>query len=501
MALDGRTFEPTERGFLTALGDALDGHRRPRASSAIDAHERLRLLDAWLRQELVPGLPENVRVVIAGRDGPAAWRRDLGELLRVVRLGNLSDEAALELLERNGVARSTAARVAPLAHGHPLSLQLAAGALAERPTLAAEDAVVGSMVEELAGLYVDGLDRSPGAHSTPRRSCAARRCRCCRRCSPTRTPPTCSPACARCRSSSSAPRACVVHDTVRAATSALLRAADPARHRAHRSAAWTRLRAELRTAGGSDLWRYTADMLYLVENPIVRVRVLPERLRRAVIEPARDADDGEAIARDGDRTRSSRRGGAQAPETFRVVRDADGAVRGYSSLCLPQDVPRALLRGDPVARAVWLEHLRREPVPPGQRVLLNRLVARAPTRARDRHAVARHKRAYLELRPHLRRLYRRRARIPTRRSTALAPLGFVRLDVAIDDVAYLLNDFGPGSIDAWLGDVVGRELQAESRRRSSMPTNATARARRQAVDLSRLELDVLRHLRAARARR
>ena len=78
VTLDGRTFEPTERGFLTALGDALDGHDG-RVVLCIDAHERLRLLDAWLRQELVPGLPENVRVVIAGRDGPAAWRRDLGE--------------------------------------------------------------------------------------------------------------------------------------------------------------------------------------------------------------------------------------------------------------------------------------------------------------------------------------------------------------------------------------------------------------------------------------
>jgi len=63
VTLDGRTFEPTERGFLTALGDALDGHDG-RVVLCIDAHERLRLLDAWLRQELVPGLPENVRVVI-----------------------------------------------------------------------------------------------------------------------------------------------------------------------------------------------------------------------------------------------------------------------------------------------------------------------------------------------------------------------------------------------------------------------------------------------------
>ncbi len=177
-----------------------------------------------------------------------------------------------------------------------------------------------------------------------------------------------------------------------------------------------------------------------------------------------------------------------APETFRVARDADGVVRGFSSLCLPQDVSRALLRDDPVARAV-LEHLRSEPVPPGQRVLLNRW-----SLAADRSATATlwldAKRAYLELRPHLRRLYLP-APDPGDTPAALAALGFVRLDVGHE--ALLLNDFGPGSIDGWLGDVVGRELQAEA------STVVDADNRRlvldgQPVDLSRLELDVLRHL-------
>ena len=142
-------------------------------------------------------------------------------------------------------------------------------------------------------------------------------------------------------------------------------------------------------------------MLYLVENPIVRSAFFPSGTDELVIEPAR-TDDGEAILATGSDP-FLEAWWRQAPETFRVVRDADGAVRGYSSLCLPQDVPRGLLRGDPVARAV-LEHLRREPVPPGQRILLNRW-----SHAADRHTTATlwldTKRAYLELRPHLRRLY------------------------------------------------------------------------------------------------
>ncbi|HEY2655986.1 MAG TPA: hypothetical protein VGI55_09370, partial [Solirubrobacteraceae bacterium] len=56
-----------------------------------------------------------------------------------------------------------------------------------------------------------------------------------------------------------------------------------------------------------------------------------------------------------------------------------------------------------------------------------------------------------------------------------------------------MNDFGPGSIDGWLSEVVGRELAAGE------PSVVDPVARRlvlagRAVDLSRLELDVLRHL-------
>src|SRR3984957_207068 len=149
VALDGRAFEPTERGLLTSLGselgtplaaiadaiEALAGDAR--VLLTIDTHEQLRLLDAWLRQSFVPALPQNARLLLAGRDTPSAWQRDLGDLLRTIRLENLNDEAAQTLLRRAGVDDAVAGRVARVARGHPLSLQLAAGALAERPGLPA----------------------------------------------------------------------------------------------------------------------------------------------------------------------------------------------------------------------------------------------------------------------------------------------------------------------------------------------------------------------------
>lgn len=86
----------------------------------------------------------------------------------------------------------------------------------------------------------------------------------------------------------------IVHDVVREAVATALRAADPARYRALRHAAWCQLRTELDTAGRSDLWRYTADVLYLIENPVVREAYFPSDHQPFAVEPARP-EDGQAI--------------------------------------------------------------------------------------------------------------------------------------------------------------------------------------------------------------
>jgi hypothetical protein len=512
VALDGRTFEPTERGFLTSLGAAL-GTPLTTISDAtgalagdarvllmIDTQEQLRLLDAWLRQSFVPALPENVRLLLAGRDAPSAWQRDLGDLLRTIRLDNLSDEVARTLLRRAGLSDAIAGRVARRARGHPLSLQLAAGAVAERPGVPAEDAVLGAMVEELARLYIDGLDRMTrralDAAAVVRRTTLSLL----EAMLPDDDPAELFGALRGLPFVELGADGLVIHDTVRVATSALLQASDPARHRAHRRAAWTRLRAELRTAGRADLWRYTADMLYLVENPIVRDAFFPSGSDELTTEPARAAD-GEAIlaisvAQQGPEAAALLEAWWRSvPDAFRVVRDASGVVQGFSCLFGPQDVSRSLLRSDPLTVS-WMEHLRRDPVPSGQRVLFNRRALACGDTARARLWLD-IKRAYLELRPHLRRLY---TTVPDvdRALTVLAPLGFAALPgapvhIGADAYSTLVTDFGPGSIDGWLGEVVGRELAADE------ATVLDAAARRlvldgRGIDLSRLELDVLRHL-------
>ena len=79
----------------------------------------------------------------------------------------------------------------------------------------------------------------------------------------------------------------VVHDTIREATAALLRAADPPEYWRLRAAAWARLRTELRGAPTRDLWRYTADILYLIEDQAVRQVFFPPAAGEHRVDAAR----------------------------------------------------------------------------------------------------------------------------------------------------------------------------------------------------------------------
>src|SRR5690242_13669066 len=226
------------------------------------------MVDRWVCRTLVPALPAHVRVVLAGRDAPTHHWRGYGPLLTVVPLANLAPDDSLALLRGQGVDEQAAAQIDRIARGHPLSLQLAAWALRDRPGLALDEIAVGAVGEELARLYLDGLDAD-----TRRALHAAALTRA------TTLPllaamlPGEDPAAAfeRLRRLPFVERGAdglLVHDTVREATAALLRAADPQEYWRMRAAAWSHLRIELRGAPARDVSRYTADLLYLLEDGV-----------------------------------------------------------------------------------------------------------------------------------------------------------------------------------------------------------------------------------------
>jgi Transcriptional regulatory protein, C terminal/AAA domain len=529
IGLDCGAIEPTERGFLAVLARAIGALRaepsartRPMASVAaaaaalsglgdrvvlvLDTYEQLRLLDTWLRQDLVPGLSDNTRVVLAGREPPvAAWIRDFGNLLATVPLANLAAADAVALLRSEGLSDADAAQVARFTHGHPLALRLAASARGSRPDLTAPDAAVATVVTELARVYLSGLDQPTRAVLDA--VCVLRR--------PTMSllaallpdvPPNDAYDMLRpLPFVEFGPDGLVLHDTVREVVAALLRVNDPAAYRAHRVAAWRQLRRELRTAPPADLWRYTADLLYLIENPAVREAFFPTASHRYAVEPAQQADEAQitAIARAHQPTAAvdlMQSWWDTMPSAFRVAREPDGSAAAFQCLCEATSVPAWLLAADPVA-STWREHLRANPIPRGQQVLFQRytLAADGGEAMTPAHAalILDLKRRYLEMRPRLRRIYTLAAD-PAARLSQIAPLGFALLPdgaAEIGGTTYhaLYNDFGPSSVDGWLTDLAAREMLIED-------DNVLDPGRRQLIldgtraDLTKLEFDVLHYL-------
>src|SRR5262249_14348292 len=198
------------------------------------------------------------------------------------------------------------------------------------------------------------------------------------------------------------------HEAVSVAVATLLRASDPGAHRDYRRAAWRQLRAEVGSMGLTDLWRYTADLLYLIENPIVREAFFPSQGQPLIVEPAR-REDGPAINAIITRHETSegavalRRWWTALPSAFHVVRDGNGVVSGFYCMFEPGACGRwAPVNDDPVVRQ-WLAHGKATPLPSEQRTLLLRRWLSAEDGERPSPVQAACfldiKRTYMELRP------------------------------------------------------------------------------------------------------
>ena len=524
LALDCRAIEPTERGFVdsaaAALGVAsrLDAVLDELAASpgatvvALDHFEVFRLMDTWLRGTLVPALPEQARLLVAGREPPvAAWFSVSGGLENVP-LGPLDERASATLLEERGFAPDEARRLSGIARGHPLALILASAGVSEHPELGLEDAATARVVAELARLYLEDV-----ADPLARRALEAA--------AVVRT--TTEPLLAAMMPGEDAHEALlsllrlpfvdagrdglVVHEAVRDSVGAFLRRMNPVRHRDYRRAAWRELRDEAREPPPGDLWRYTADMLYLIENPVVREAFFPSGAQPLAVEPAAPGD-GPAIAavarvHEGPEAAAwLERWWAELPESFSAIRDRDGAVVGFFSLLetrsiLPSDVP-----GDPVVDA-WARHLRANPLPRGQVALglrrwLDAEHGEAPCAAQAASWLD-VKRTYMELRPALRRIYVVVNDVPTY-WPVVEKLGFRPVGgepVLLDGLPYasVVLDFGPGSVDGWLSGLVAAELGVDEEPVVDEGAREL-RVRGQPVALTPLELGVFRHLREREGR-
>lgn len=182
--LDARNFEPAPDAFLNALRLALGigPDASPAAALAerpghhvilVDTYELLTPLDNWLREIFLMQLPENVLVVLAGRNPLSpAWRADPGWqiLVRVLPLRNLSsDESRMYLIQR-GVPEAQCDAVLRFTHGHPLALSLVAETFAQRAAVTFQPEAAPDIIKTLVEQFVQKV---PGpAHRAAVEACA-----------------------------------------------------------------------------------------------------------------------------------------------------------------------------------------------------------------------------------------------------------------------------------------------------------------------------------------
>ena len=290
--IDCREIEPTAKSFLAELAEHIGAAPGPanavagriselgdRVLIVLDGYEAFRLLDSWIRQAFVPSLPLTTRVFLAGRTEPATgWFTTPGwsGLFQRLRIGPLPERDAHALLRHEGIIGETATRIIRVAQGCSLALVMAAAGARERPGSQLDDVAVARLNEEIASRYLH-----PENGSLSRRvvqaSAVVRRM----------TLPLLAAmlpdddindAWAELRAQPFVEQdrdGLTFHDIVKTAVAHTLKALEPHRHLQYRRAAWRYLRDEARNVGKPSLWRSTADLLFLLENPRLREAFFP----------------------------------------------------------------------------------------------------------------------------------------------------------------------------------------------------------------------------------
>ncbi len=427
LRLDCGTIEPTPAGMIAALGKslqlpeatddaaahALSGHAA-QSVLMLERYESFRLADTWLRREFIPRLRDTARVVLSSREPPSAgwvgaseWRPYFLELALAAESPPRQLGNMPANLRRAMEVCSVIRRVT-----RPMFTALVPGADAE------------SLYEQFSALPVverrsDGLE---------------------------------------------------LLEPLRLQLCRQFQASDPVGYRDSQRRAWRLLHRQLQHSARADLWRCTADIIYLIENPVVREAFFPSQSSRYSVEPARPADHAAVMAiaskhEPPESVAALELWWLQLPEAFHVVRDASGEAVGFYCLAKPRDLAGDWMQTDPVARH-WQRHLQgnaRTGAPSA--LFLRRWLSlddgEQPS-AIQAAAWIDIKRTYLELRPELRRVYLTvqdlgpYAQVATQLGFKVLPELAAPLGATTYHSAML--DFGPGSVDGWISGLVATEL-------------------------------------------
>jgi DNA-binding CsgD family transcriptional regulator len=289
-----------------------------------------------------------------------------------------------------------------------------------------------------------------------------------------------------------------LHAVVRDAVSTELRHRDPERHALLRQRAARAFANTSDPVGTRGRWDQTADLLYLVDNPVVRHCYFPPDAGASEVDRVipKDRESVTDIVTKWDGSESTEwieRWWDATPESFSVVRDETGSAAAFSAVVDTALVDRAVLESDPVVAACLADMEAHELADDERVLIIRRSLSRNGGEIPGRELAGLWidcKRLYLELRPKLKRAYIVFIDVDAM-APMLAPLGFTRVagrfEVAGHEFGILALDFGPRSVDGWLEHLIDVELAAAA------PAADEAEAPRSEIDsLSTREREVLR---------
>jgi len=525
--LDCRGVEPVPLGLLGAIGTSLGVELRSVSDAAavigalaepiviaLDNYEALRLLDGWLRTEFLPALPTTARFIIMGRSlATAPWISSPGwaEHVLSLRLGPLAEADVAAFLTSRGFTDAIRERIARFSRGNPLALQLCTASLAEKPDTLSGELELNQVIDYLALTCVNEI-ADPVLREAIEAASLVRRVT--RPILEAMLPDHSAEAIlANLRQLSfveAAADGLVFHDAFRLAIESRVAAMDPVRTRKLKLAAWQCIRDQLAVAGGRDTWRHTADLLFLLERPVLREAFFPSGTtlpvegarpvdREPILDIARihDGDSGAAIMSEWWK---------QAAHLFSVVRGSAGEVVGFYVMARPQDIPPTLAECDPLL-AGWLSYVQARGSDPQRPYLLVRCLLSRATGERQSPewaaCVLDAKRAYLE-NPRAVAVFTA-IREPASVPQAVKDLGFeLEPSLAVPIGQSLIHTavlrFGPQGPMQWMLEFVGSDLSREPRASSKPRVELDVSRRQLAIrdagrfNLTKLEFELMSYL-------
>ena len=392
IALDGRDLEPSPAGFLSAVRAALgaDESLSPLESLAaqrrpvllIDTYEALTSLDTWLRELVLPQLPDQALVVLAGRDAPTvAWREDpaWSELARIVPLRNLPPSDSRAYLQARGISEAQQASVIAFTHGHPLALALVADVLAHGEHDSFSPMQASDVLQVLLARFIEQVP-SP-AHRRVLEVCARARV-------------TTEALLADVLGMADAaalfgwlrglsfiergPEGLFPHDLAREVLDADLRWRDPESFADLHGRLLRSLVQQLQSRVGRDQQRAYFDLIYLSRhNRFIQAQYDWKSLGTTYAEAASPEDfpeilemvlrhEGKASARIAEYWLGRR------PEAFLAFRGAARQLDGFAAALVADEINAEDCSADPAVAAAWRFVQRHAPLRPGERLMHHR---------------------------------------------------------------------------------------------------------------------------------